>query len=65
MDTSRLRSACLGAGIALVLTLLVALLTGGAPAPAAAPGTAAGVEAPTPTLDSAVRPVPAQPQAGQ
>jgi len=65
MDTPDLRSAWLGAGIALVLTLLVALLAGGAPVPAAAPGAAAAVEAPTPTLDSVIRPAPAQPQEGQ
>jgi len=63
METSDLRSAWLGAGIALVLTLLAVLLSGGAPAPAPGGNPAAvGLEAPTPTLDSAVRPVPAAPQ---
>jgi len=54
MDNHVFRSACLGAGIALVLTLIVAVCTaGGRPEAKAAPA-ATAMEAPSPTLGPTV-----------
>jgi hypothetical protein len=53
MDNPVYRSACLGAAIALVLTLVVAALAGGGPMPTSAPDVTA-MEAPSPTLEPIV-----------
>ena len=54
MDNHVFRSACLGAAIALLLTLIITVCTGGGrtEAQAAAPG--AALEAPSPTLGPTV-----------
>ena len=66
MDNPVFRSACLGAGIALLLTLVITVFTaGGSPAPQAAAPSATAMEAPSPTLGPTVqepsKPAPAAP----
>ena len=59
MDTPLHRSAWLGAGIALLLSLIVLFATGGGTGAQPSPPAAGGISAPSPTLDPVVQGTPA------
>jgi len=59
MDNHVFRSACLGAGFALLLTLVVTLFAGGGRPAAEAPAASTAMEAPSPTLGPTVPSAPA------